>query len=59
MYLSGVHASLLVSSSYCQLVYDVRDKEGCFHLIAVNADNMSKEEVVKYRIMGTELPTGP
>ena len=40
----------------CQLVYDVQDGGGCFHLIAVNAESMSKEEREKYQIMGTELP---
>ena len=39
-----------------QLVYDVQDGGGCFHLIAVNAESMSKEEREKYQIMGTELP---
>ena len=43
-------------SSPCQLVYDVQDGGGCFHLIAVNAESMSKEEREKYQIMGTELP---
>ena len=46
----------LVCLSPCQLVYDVQDGGGCFHLIAVNAESMSKEEREKYQIMGTELP---
>lgn len=36
-----------------QLVYDVQDGGGCFHLIAVN---VSSEELEKYRIMGSEPP---
>ena len=47
---------LLFSLSHCQLVYDIQDGGGCFHLIAVNADIMSKEEREKYQIMGAELP---
>ena len=42
---------------YWQLVYDVQDGGGCFHLIAVNAENMmTQEEVKKYQIMGVDLP---
>lgn len=43
----------LIFPSHCQLVYDVQDGGGCFHLIAVN---VSSEELEKYRVMGSKPP---
>ena len=40
-------------SFQCQLIYDIKDGEGCFHLIAIN---VSSEDLEEFRVMGVQPP---